>query len=53
MSASKRECLAVAVGDEGVVVIDGEERELRAGVGRTRRTMSRKLFASFSLAKGV
>jgi hypothetical protein len=47
------ERLPLAVGDERMKVVEGEEGELGPGVGRTRRTMSRTGAASFWSANGV
>jgi len=42
-----------SVGDEGVIAVVGEQRQLRAGVGLTRRTMRRTAVVSGSYGKGV
>jgi hypothetical protein len=47
------EHLAGPVGDEGVVVVQGEESELGAGRRLPRRTISRTGVASFLSANGV
>jgi hypothetical protein len=43
----------VPVGDEGVVVPGGEQRQLGARVGRTRRTTNRTVSACLVPAKQV
>ena len=45
--------LPIAVGDEGVIAVSGEEGELEPGVGFTRRTMSRAGGASGLVWNGV
>ena len=45
--------LPIAVGDEAVIAVSGEEGELGPGVGFTRRTMSRTGAASGLVWNGV
>ena len=53
MGGLQFQSVAVSVGDESVVAAVGKQRQLGAGRGFTRRTMSRTGAASGSPAEGV